>query len=638
MQFLEIGCRNFLSFEEERVDLSQQGLVLVKGHNADSFVANNNGAGKSALFVDLWVWTIWGKSPRGLTPAKITHRDHRDVGAVGWLAFEDGGKVYGISRYQNHSTEGNALYFAIIEEGESLPWTKDIIRKKESSSTKSDKRDTQTAISSTIGLSHGIALNAIVLGQNGISFAGMTDAVKKATLEEILEFAVFTAAEKRARARVANIQTQVNTNNSLLTRLSVQATELKGRLKSNQTQEADWNNRRSAEVERQKALLEKSREALAIQQKIHDDAATELAFLEKGDLANASTTLEAVEYNIRNVESEEIRARTGVASLQGRVATLESQIIPEVCSACGQSIRPENINQARAAKEAQLATLRAELEVAVESLQQVQEHLSAHRESGKLWKDYHERSSARYRELSVAKTTAAPQVATLAAQVKSLEDALTRPEINPFTLAVAQTARDIAGVEAQSVELEASNAQLEDDKLYLEFWERGFGKKGIQSYLLDEVVPFLNERCNVYADIVFGEEATIEFRTQKASEDGRSVKEEFHVVCINNFGSDVYEGNSGGERERADICVALTLQDLVISRLGRQFNLCILDEVGRHIDSTGVELYYRVLELLAAERSTVFVITHSPALESLFTHVWTVEKRNRVSKLRREAV
>ena len=50
LQFSSIDIENFRSIKEMKVDLSNQGIVIVKGVNEYEDKATSNGSGKSSVF------------------------------------------------------------------------------------------------------------------------------------------------------------------------------------------------------------------------------------------------------------------------------------------------------------------------------------------------------------------------------------------------------------------------------------------------------------------------------------------------------------------------------------------------------------------------------------------------------------
>ena len=164
------------------------------------------------------------------------------------------------------------------------------------------------------------------------------------------------------------------------------------------------------------------------------------------------------------------------------------------------------------------------------------------------------------------------------------------------------------------------------------YWTEAFGAKGLRSFLIDTALPYLNERAAHYASVITDNAVEVEFTTQTELKSG-AVAEKLSVIAKNKFGAESYKGNSAGERAKIDLCVGLSLQDLVMSRAKTKTNIAFFDEVFESLDATGCERVVNVLSELARERSTVMVITHHEELKNYFPERITVTKKNGFSRI-----
>ena len=176
--------------------------------------------------------------------------------------------------------------------------------------------------------------------------------------------------------------------------------------------------------------------------------------------------------------------------------------------------------------------------------------------------------------------------------------------------------------------LDAASEALE----YLEFWQRAFGYGGIRSVLLDGVAEKLTERTNRYLKVLTGGSVWVQFATLSETKGGET-RERFEVKVNNNFGAGTYTGNSGGERQRIDICIALALHWLVRTRAAKPLGFAIFDEVFERMDETGCEAVVNLLRQEQADLGTMFVVSHNPGLSARFPQSIEVEKRGGVSRV-----
>ena len=171
-----------------------------------------------------------------------------------------------------------------------------------------------------------------------------------------------------------------------------------------------------------------------------------------------------------------------------------------------------------------------------------------------------------------------------------------------------------------------SDQKLDD----LQFLDKAFGRKGIRSLVIDSIIPHLNRVANEYiGQVMDGVEIEFSTRTYTALTKPQEVLD----LKIIGGGGEGYHLGSGGERRRVDFCVALALQSL-LSSMGGQCNLFILDEPFESVDSTGVEQLLELLRDYSRENKTaVYCVTHLPSLKPLFDQSITIQKKHGVSRV-----
>jgi len=183
-----------------------------------------------------------------------------------------------------------------------------------------------------------------------------------------------------------------------------------------------------------------------------------------------------------------------------------------------------------------------------------------------------------------------------------------------------QEVKDIAD------ELKVLDKKMDD----LEFWETGFGNKGIKSLMLDNVLPILNAEANKYIHHLM-DDIEIEFDTETETKGGET-RDNFEVR-VRSGDSHGYHLASGGERRRIDFCISLALQSLLAST-GSKSNIFILDEPFESVDESGIgELVDLLREYSRKQGVAVYCISHLSNLKPLFDDVVTVRRQNGVSQV-----
>jgi DNA repair exonuclease SbcCD ATPase subunit len=152
------------------------------------------------------------------------------------------------------------------------------------------------------------------------------------------------------------------------------------------------------------------------------------------------------------------------------------------------------------------------------------------------------------------------------------------------------------------------------------YWIKAYGDKmGVKSYIYKKVFPYINTRCNYYLRYLSNGEITASV--------GLDDKDRFTVDTINTEGADIYKGNSGGERRKIDLAIMFALHDLVASRKYKS-NILILDEIFDNLDSVATDAAMALLEDMASNYESIFVISHSDLKEYFDSHVYVVKEGN----------
>ena len=96
-----LSIQNFLSIKSIDLELSNQGLVLIKGKNLDNDAIDNNGSGKSSI-VESLVYALYGRTIRGLKGDDVVNNVTKKNTKVFLDLVDDQGDEYRIARYRKH--------------------------------------------------------------------------------------------------------------------------------------------------------------------------------------------------------------------------------------------------------------------------------------------------------------------------------------------------------------------------------------------------------------------------------------------------------------------------------------------------------------------------------------------------------
>ena len=136
--------------------------------------------------------------------------------------------------------------------------------------------------------------------------------------------------------------------------------------------------------------------------------------------------------------------------------------------------------------------------------------------------------------------------------------------------------------------------------------------KDFRGVLLSSVVEYINRRAKEYSKKIFGTDSV------SFTQDGNQL----NVA----YGGKIYETLSGGEKQRVDIIVQLSLRALLCQYAGFSANILVLDELFDGLDSMGCE---RVLDAISTELEdveSIYIITHHSDIDLPIDRFITVTK------------
>lgn len=191
---------------------------------------------------------------------------------------------------------------------------------------------------------------------------------------------------------------------------------------------------------------------------------------------------------------------------------------------------------------------------------------------------------------------------------RELADLLSRKE-KRLSVIAAQTRR-AESAESELARLTDSVASTRRDLQHADFWSRR-GFSDLKQATLAAATPVLNEAASRYSQTLSDGAIQVVFDTFRESRSD-------DLIRASGETAPTYQGMSNGEKRRTQIIAALSLRALARWRMAESINFAVWDEVFDPLDESGVSRAMQVLQQDMDELSSVFVITHSPVLKSLF--------------------
>lgn len=600
IEFVEGSCRNFMSFDEQHIDLTGTGVRLVDGKNLDSTAADSNGSGKSSL-LEILAWVFYSRTLRGAKNAEVIRNGQKAVEAS--VTFRKGEHEYVVTR--GWDPTGGSLKLSV--DGEDV--------------TQHLRKDTQKKVEEALGLSELDFFQVCYLDLSR-RFSTLSDAEKKALIERISGGPVFALAHESVKTtrkkenvdeRYRQLQTDFNAARSRYEQ-QVQTIE-------------QYSQNRESRVDKIKAALSKQQlkrssleESLKLEEQNYID--TKKRYAETKAKADPSALVEktrAIESKISSLEDKILELRKAAQTY--RVEEKNKEALEEgQCPTCGQDVKlPDNHVM-------HLAILRQKIDKHDEAIHSYQEKIS------RLRSDLQMVGDARYDLLKQLSEVEA-DLSNQRHRIEGIKKELVHTDELVVSLTQEQQEIQSAIDHMQSVLVSLSDSltasATEFDKVakrlqLLGDMEFHLGPEGVRSYATDRSLFALNAAL-VRMGQDFGGEISVQVVPERANKSGTGMIQRIELEVQPTS----YIGLSKGERRRVDLLIQLALRECLESSRG-DLSLLVSDECDDGLDETGIK---GLFDLFDGMDKRVFFITHNPIARGFCTDVLTVVKQNGISSV-----
>lgn len=639
MKILSLSAENFMSFRKLSLEFPESGLFFVGGNVEGSLISNSNRAGKSSLFEAL-CFGLFGSTIRKTGKDDVVNWDVNKDCAVD-IVFTEKGISYEIIRFRNDSTNSNDLHF--LKEGVSL--------------TGESSKSTQSMIDEILGMNWLVFSTAVIFSDKARRFADAKDAEKKEIFDEILLLHQFQEAQTMVKADIKNLNAELSK-----TEVSVQL--IMNSIKdARESLLADKESLTTVEENKKDAVKEIQAKEVEMSGKLAEIRKFEE---KKKEVATSLENLAAKEEEVKkifsNIHSEKTTKMTEATKkftkLQSETAQISRHLVKiknwlsgsedlpvgEECPTCGRAITELSIEGVKNHYTAEAVAYEekfnaSNLELGKESqiVKEIETKFDrkieeASQEVGVQEKESQElKNKTRSLDLDIDKLK--NEIKLLEKDVELIKGYSQNAE-DMIMASIKSTEEKIAKYQVDSGVLEKELLSIQNELVHHKFWVDGFGNQGIKSFLLDTIVPELNNKVSYYSSMLMDSDVKIKFDTESTLKSGET-RDKFNVKVL--FGDKLvnYEACSSGEKGRIDATILLALQNLIFSRKASNCSFMVFDEVFEHLDSIGIE---RTVNLLKeeAKNKAIFLISHQQELADYFDNQIIVHNKNGISTLEDE--
>ena len=588
--FKTVKLHNFMSYSDAEVVLNRNGYVLVNGiNNNPDDNAKSNGTGKSSLFSAI-SWALTGLTVSG---SKEVANIHTEGTTSVTLVFSVDNHMYMVTRTKNPS---NLIIFIDGKD-------------------KSGKgiRDTEKLLSEYLpDITHSLLNSVIILGQ-GLpqKFTNNSPSGRKDVLEK-LSNSDFMISDLKARVdkRRTQLQNEIRDCENNITDLTARKELTTKRIES---LNAELNEMTDDTINEYKAQIETFEKSIKKFVKSIDEDTNLINNLtiELNDI-QAKITNSFDEYNkgketitlkdVSDVVDKIQLLSADILSLKNEINRLDS--ITDVCPTCGQKLpNVEKIDTTD--KKTKLDALNAEMIALMKHKQEIDTYNS---EKLKAYDDKFQEEQGRYKELLNTISTNlsnAQESKSKAEQSKSSFEA----NINTINFKINSFEETKHKLKTEIETEKSNNKKFIEEILYYNTNKDNLTshlevntkmstilKRDFRGYLLTNVIDFISIQAKEYSMDLFGTDK-LDFYL-----DGNN-------IAITYDKKD-YEVLSGGEKQKVDVIIQLSIRDMLCKFLNFSSNILVLDEITDSLDITGSQKMFNLISTKLNDVEAVYIVSH----------------------------
>lgn len=600
MNSIKFNCvklNNFLSYKEAELRLDRNGFILVNGENKNPTDNSlSNGCGKSSLFNAI-AWCLTGQTTSGIKDVSNIYLNETTSVEVD---FNINDTKYKVVRTKNPSN------IKIYINGED----------------KSGKgiRDGEQLLSEYIPSLTSTLINSVIILGQGLPqrFTANTPAGRKETLEK-LSNSDFMIAE--IKDRIARRKTYLNTEirNIEDSKLKLE-TELNLNNQSIEKTEEDINNLLAENIKDKEIKLEEEQYNLG-QKKLERDRLSEKLTEEEDEVGQ-------IEYNHSELLSnnldkvDEFKSKlTNTDELLNEVNELNSEIkvkeqeleklknIKDTCPTCGQKLPDVHVVDTTSLEQ-EIGELTRIFDVKRAELDRIIE------EKHELINNFKEQLSIEVKEHEELLNKAKFSLVNKRNTLKSIEREVQDLEIstNSLQLEIDNYENKLNSLkkELDNLKVSVNNSKEEYQRLDVELINKqehlavinkmeSLVKRDFRTFLLSNVIEYLNNKCQEYSQVVFNTTELV-------------ISQDKNNISIK-YAEKEYETLSGGEKQKVDVIIQLAIRDMLRTYLDFSSNILVLDEITDSLDIVGASQLLNLITTKVTDVEAIYIISHHTDFE-----------------------
>lgn len=591
--FKKIKIENFMSYEFAEMYLNKPGYIFVRGENRNpEDSASSNGCGKSTIFNAI-SWVLTGKTTSGVSDVSNIYTT--GVTSVE-LDFECNSSEYKIIRTKNPSNL--KIYIDDVN--------------------KSGKgvRDSEKLLKEYLPDVTDYLLNSVIILGQGLPqrFTNNTPSGRKEVLELLsksdfmiddIKQRLITRKEilsNNLREKEDNLLKNKNTYELLVSRMNDIDVKLKNLPSEEELNIRIFNikndlNKLISDKESVNSGLDKFKnelndvndDLLNLQNMQNDD----INSIEVEDITDIERLKNETEWELNNKLKEVTRLKS----------------IKDVCPTCGQKLPnvekidttnlEEEIEQLKEDYDSYKIMISKAVSERNELLSIINKKYSTLKSDLLTRKNYLDNNiyniTNTINQYSNNITLKSNELSSTETELKMLSE-----QRNSFELEYDNIKNDLMAIEEENIVI---NTEIDSLKNHLDINSKmsTIVKRDFRGYLLTNVIDFISSRCAYYSKQVFNTENLLFML------DGNN-------ISISYDGKE-YEVLSGGEKQKIDVILQLSIRDMLCSYLNFSSNILVLDEITDSLDVIGAQKIFNLISNNLTDVETIYIISHHTDFE-----------------------
>lgn len=571
ISFKSIELEGFQSIENALVDLSSQGVVLVKGINNYEGNASSNGSGKSSIFEGI-LYALYGRTSSGIIDPS---NRYLNKGCLVKLDFSVDDRNYTVIRTIKNEKYGTKL----------------ILYRDLDDISGRNKTDTEKMIKNDIlKIDMDVFLSTIFLSQ-GFSgkISSLTPSGRKERIETLTDTISLVDDFKNKLSSIKNKHTgnlneykrNKSYNEGLRDNISLQIDNI---MKDIQLAGSDISDCNVNEVESK--IEELDIKINTINNKINE----------------VKNNIYMKDKELSRIKSDNYNSERNLDKYKKLILSMNSDK-SKVCPTCGQEINNLKYNELLNEYSLEVSSLKKNIIDNNDKITDVENEISNLNNIVNKYND----GLNNFKSIKL-------ELCDKLLEIKSYKN------ISRDKEKVVSLKENLVDINKKLLDIDKS---ISDEELMVEVSNHCLGliSKQFRGYILQEIINFMNSRLLDYSGYLFSESTEVIKLVVDSS------KLDIYL------GDVLYDTLSGGEKKKVDIALVLAQRDLALNIAGFSCNILILDEVMENLDETSTNCSLNLLMEASADIESMFIISHNNySIQS--DSIITIEKDNtRMSKI-----